>query len=219
LSIMRVARTNSPLVVSACVLLWSFAIACTDDADNGNDDASRPMDAGGEPDRDEDAGAPDVDGGVDPRAEAVVGTATRAECTSTQAPADGMCGGYYCGVDEATLTAAIDPDALCGGDPALTCTGELVGVLGTCARNAKGAMPAATDDELRPMIEACVYEDARFEGVTTECLGCFLDATACASEHCLVECLSGDSPACDRCQNENDCTQPVFACGGLPNPF
>ena len=117
------------------------------------------------------------------------------------------------------FTAAIDPDAVCGGDPALSCSSALVGVLGQCARDAKGAMPSASDEELRPLIEACVNEDARFEDLATDCLSCFLDATACASENCLVECLAGDSPACDRCQIESGCTLPVFACGGLPNPF
>jgi hypothetical protein len=217
---MHLAQTSFPRIVSACVLLSSFAIACTDDGDSGNNDDSSRVDAGGKHDRDDDAGASDVeDAGVDPRAAAVVGTATESKCTSTQAPANGMCGGYYCGVDEATLSMAIDPDGLCGNDPALTCTGELVGALGTCARNSKGAMPSASDDELRPMIEACVREDGRFDSVSADCLGCFLDATACASEHCLVECLSGDSPACDRCQLENGCTRPVFACGGLPDPL
>jgi len=215
---MHLARTYYPRIVSACFLLSSFAVACTDDGDSDNDDDS-PVDAGRKPDRDEDAGASDVDAGVDPRAAAVVGTATEAQCSSTQPPANGMCGGYYCGVDEETLSMAIDPEGVCGNDPALSCKGELVGALGTCARDSKGAMPSASDEELRPMIEACIREDARFDPVSADCLGCFLDATACAGEHCLVECLSGDSPTCDRCQLNNGCTRPVFACGGLPDPL
>jgi hypothetical protein len=219
-----VQRISLPAVVGCVWLSW-FAVGCLDDAkSDGKDQPGLTMDAGAEPD--EDSGAsPDEpgsegDGGEsDVPSGAVAGTAILAECSSTQPPADGMCGGYYCGVDEATLTPVIDPESACGSDPAMVCSGELLGAVGACARMVKGAMPTASDETLRTMIEACVHDDPSFESVSLECLGCFLDAAACASEHCLVECLSGDNATCDLCEIENDCTRPVFACAGLPDPF
>jgi hypothetical protein len=157
---------------------------------------------------------------VGPNPELVAGTATAAGCSSYQLPAAGMCGGYYCGVDQATLTQALDAAATCGGDPEFTCDGRLVLVVGDCARGVKSAMPFASNAELRPMIEACVRADADIpQDLPADCLVCFVDAAVCAGDNCLIECLSGDSPGCDSCRIENDCQQPVFACGGLPNPL
>jgi hypothetical protein len=194
-----------------------------DGEDAGSVDPTDGHDDSNDPESDPDAGAddsdPDPDPDQEPAPELVLGTAIEAGCSSSQAPAGGMCGGYYCGVDEATVTAAIDPDAKCGGDPAMACSGSLTTAVAVCAREVKSAMPFASNDALRPMIQTCVYEDDEFEAVPDDCLGCFLDVAACASDHCLFQCLAGDSEECDQCQLDNGCTLPVFTCGGLPSPF
>jgi hypothetical protein len=190
----------------------------SDDEDAATRD---PIDEDDDSDSDDepeaDAGTADSDS--DSESELVAGTAIEAGCSSAQPPADGMCGGYYCGVDADTLTAAFDPASRCGGDPAMACDGALTTAVAACARQVKAAMPFASNDALRPMIQACVYEDAELQAVPEDCLGCFLDVAACASDHCLFQCLAGDSEECDQCQLDNDCTVPVFDCGGLPNPF
>jgi hypothetical protein len=150
----------------------------------------------------------------------VAGSALAAGCSSYQLPANGMCGGYYCGVTEETLARESNPAAKCLGTAAFKCEGRIVLVVGTCARRFKSSMPFATNAELRPMIRDCVFEDAEIaQMVQADCLSCFIDAAQCAGDNCLIECLSGDSASCDSCRIQNNCEQPVFPCSGLPNPF
>ena len=145
---------------------------------------------------------------------------TGASCSSYGTPMNGKCGGYYCGVDQATLQKAVDPSAKCGGDVDLLCSNKVVIAVGMCARQIKSAMPLATNDELRPMVQACVFEDAEIKMKTSpECLNCTIDAAACAGDNCLIQCLAGDSAQCDSCRKMNNCEMPVFTCGGLPAPF
>jgi hypothetical protein len=135
-------------------------------------------------------------------------------------PANGKCGGYFCGVDLETLEKAVDPMAKCGGDVDLLCRNSVITAVGTCARQVKSQMPAATNEVLRPMVEACVFQDAEIkENVTSDCLGCTITAAECAAANCLGECLAGDSAICDSCRKMNDCDQPMFACGGIPSPL
>jgi hypothetical protein len=92
--------------------------------------------------------------------------------------------------------------------------------VGTCARMVKSAMFAATNEQLRPMIQDCVYEDAEIKAaVPADCLNCTIDAAACASDNCLTSCLAGDSTTCDACRLKNNCDPVVFSCGGLPSPL
>jgi hypothetical protein len=150
----------------------------------------------------------------------VAGSALAAGCSSYQPPANGMCGGYYCGVTEEILARESTPNAKCSGTAAFKCEGRIVLVVGACARSIKSAMPFASNDELRPLIRDCVFEDAEIQQmVHAECLSCFIDAAQCAGDNCLIECLSGDSASCDACRLDNNCEQPVFPCTGLPNPF
>jgi hypothetical protein len=151
---------------------------------------------------------------------AVAGSAVRAGCSSYQPPGNGMCGGYFCGVTEAILEQESTPNAKCSSTAAFKCEGRIVLVVGACARRIKSAMPFASNDQLRPMIRDCIYEDAEIKQmVQAECLDCFIDAAQCAGDNCLVECLAGDSASCDACRRDNNCEQPVFPCTGLPNPF
>jgi hypothetical protein len=147
-----------------------------------------------------------------------MGTGTN--CSSYGAPMDGKCGGYFCGVDLATLQKAVDPMGLCGGDLDLLCQNAVVTAVGNCARQKKAQMPNATNDELRPMVEACVFENADIKAKTSpECLACTITAAECAGDMCLLQCLAGDSAQCDACRKSSNCDQPVFSCGGLPSPF
>jgi hypothetical protein len=164
--------------------------------------------------------------GDDPQPELVAGTATAAGCASFASPENGSCGSYYCGVDLGTLELALDPSSLCGentgnaGGAAFVCEGRPVSVVGACARREKSANILASNDELRPLIRDCVYEDAEMAAnVTEQCLDCFIDVAQCAGDNCLLECLAGDSAGCDRCRRENGCERPLFSCSGLPDPF
>lgn len=148
------------------------------------------------------------------------GGAGASKCQSYTKPVDGQCGGWYCEENEASLTAKVDATAKCGGDNALLCSNAVVVKVGLCARMIKSAMFAATNEELRPMIQECVYEDAAIKAaVPPDCLNCTIDAAACASDNCLTACLTGDSVTCDSCRVQNNCDQAVFACGGVPSPF
>jgi len=191
-----------------------------DGDDNGRDDNGRD-DNGDDDNGDDDNG--DDDNGDDDKEPAadlppVAGTAGPAGCYSYTTPSNGMCGSHYCGVTEAQLRAEIPANSVCG-DPEFACTGNLVRVSGACARRVKGNMPFASNESLRPAIVSCVNEDREIaERVSAGCMSCFLDALDCVSQACLVECLNGDSPQCDRCGQNAGCFDPVFSCGDLPNP-
>jgi hypothetical protein len=148
----------------------------------------------------------------------VIGTG--ASCSSYGAPANGKCGGYFCGVDQVTLQKAVDPTAICGGAVDLLCSNATITAVGNCARQVKSQMPLASNDVLRPMVQDCVYQDAMLKmKVTPECLACTITAAECAGDKCLAQCLAGDSAGCDSCRKTNNCDQPVFACGGIPSPL
>ena len=38
-------------------------------------------------------------------------------------------------------------------------------------------------------------------------------------DNCLIECLGGDSPTCDKCRLDKGCSRPVADCTGFPNPL
>lgn len=138
-------------------------------------------------------------------------------CQSYTEAADGMCASWYCGVTEAELMAAVDPNAKCGGNVPLLCAGTVTAAVGTCARRLKAENFNKTNDELRPLVRDCVYEDADIKAAVPEdCLDCTIDTAACAADNCLVQCLAGDSPTCDSCRRAANCDQSTFSCGGLP---
>lgn len=162
-----------------------------------------------------------------PMPELVAGTAGPASCYSYTRPANGMCGSHCCGVDQATLEKALDPNGACGannnaGGVAQVCDGGLVIVVGDCARTIKSQPQNLFSDNetLKPLVAQCVYEDPQFtDTLSMECLGCFLDVALCAGNLCLPQCLSGNTPECDQCRKDNNCEQPLFPCAGLPNPL
>ena len=161
-----------------------------------------------------------------PSPELVAGPALSASCNSFTQADGAACGSYYCGVDESTLDQALDPGAVCGdeagnlGGVAFVCVSRPVLVVGECARAERAANLFADNEQRRGRIRDCVYEDAEMAANLREpCLDCFIDVALCAGDNCLIQCLAGDSDACDECRFENDCERPLFACSGLPDPF
>lgn len=146
------------------------------------------------------------------------GTAASAKCLSYTKPDAGACAGYFCGVNEEKLKAAIPADSVCPL-PSEICQGTLTGAVAACTRTAVIANLGKPVDPLKPQIQECVYQNAALkEKVSTTCLGCYLNVAACAAANCLVECLS-DSPNCDACRKKNNCDAPVFGCANLPSPL
>jgi len=194
------------------------ALACVDhasiDNDRGSSHTAPIMSA------DTDAGedvVPPSDAAAPP--ESIAGSTIAAGCAADTPRSGEMCGGYYCGVSEATLRAAIDPASTCGGSITYACDGAIVRIIGACTRSAKSQMPTAPEPELRTAILECANQDEDVQQIAPDCISCFVDVAVCASNECLAACLAGDSPGCDACQREKKCQQPVFACSGLPNPL
>lgn len=208
----------------ATVLAFGSAIGCGDDENTDNDSTAGTGGSGGKGGKGGSTaggkggsgGASDEDAGMP--SEALRGTA--ADCQSSTEITGDKCQGWYCGVTEAELAAEVNPKAKCGADVALLCKGTVTSKVGECAREKKLAMPAASNDTLRPMVRDCAYADAEIkEKVPEDCLNCIIDVAACAADKCLGACIGGDSQGCDNCRLANDCDQTVFSCGGLPSPF
>lgn len=146
------------------------------------------------------------------------GSAAENQCLSYTAAKPGMCMGYFCGATESQLAAAIPADSLCP-DPKLLCNGGLLTAVAKCARSTIIANLGSPIDPLKPKMEECVFADPTVKDlVSKQCVGCYLNAAACAATNCLVPCLS-DSPACDQCRAKNNCEKPVFECAKLPSPL
>lgn len=148
------------------------------------------------------------------------GSAAANSCSYFSKPDAGAntCTGYYCGVTEAKIAAAMPANSVCG-DPHGTCTGELTDKLSTCTRNVVIANLGQPGASLRGKIEDCMYADAVTKAnVKPACLGCFIDSAICIVDNCLMEC-SSEGPGCDTCRKEKKCVQGVFSCAGLPSPL
>jgi len=146
------------------------------------------------------------------------GSAAAASCNYFSRPDGGTCNGYYCGVTEAQIAAAMPKDSLCG-DPTDTCKGGLIDRLSECTREVVIANLGTPGAQLRSKIEECVFADAATKAkVSSGCLGCFLDSATCVVDKCLFEC-STEGVGCDTCRMTNNCVQPVFACAKVPNPL
>lgn len=216
---MKTLGINSRLLF----LVLCFAWASCEDTDSDNDAPGEETDTSDSNSDGQDTSSTDSDldagVGVDSGPPSVAGSGN--ECASYALPANGMCGSYYCGVNLETLAKEIDPTALCGKDPEFTCYGNVVTAVGACSRKVKSQnLREPNNDVLRPLVEACVYEDEEIKArVEPDCLSCFIDAADCAGLNCMTQCLTGDSPLCDNCRKNNNCEAPVFTCAGLPSPF
>lgn len=161
------------------------------------------------------ASAAPADGGA---AGPLSGSAAKAGCSYFSRSDGGTCNGYYCGVTEAEIAAAMPADSVCG-NPASTCSGSLVDRLSTCTRDIVIANLGTPGAQLRSQIEECVFSDAETKAtVKPACLGCFLDSAVCVVDKCLFEC-STEGAGCDTCRKQNNCVQPTFGCAQIPNPL
>jgi len=204
------------------VVLAALAAMVGCSADDSATESSAPLEQ-----KVVDAGAP-KDAGMSAKADAsakvttaVSGTATKAACLSYSEgePDSGMCNGYYCGVTEAQIAQSIPANPVCGLSAGDLCKGTLTDAVAGCTRQVVVAHLGEPIEPLRPLIHDCVFEDAAIKAKVNEgCLGCFLNVAICAASNCLVECLA-DSPNCDSCRRKANCEQPVFGCGGLPDPL
>jgi hypothetical protein len=98
---------------------------------------------------------------------------------------------------------------------------------GYCQNEADQAALAAPELDLEAEVTACSYECLLSElvstcitrcvedevGLSEECARCYGDNSACAMEHCINDCLDGDSPACADCRDLH-CTPAFEACTG-----
>lgn len=174
-------------------------------------------DAGGTP------VTPGTGGGGVSAVQQIIGTGKA--CSTYGLPTNGKCGGVYCAVEPALLERAFQeltnrPNG-CNTVPSdLACSGLTARVTAACARKIKSANALASNAELRPKIQACVYEDAEIKAkMPPTCLSCYLDSATCSGDNCLIECLGGDSPSCDKCRLDKGCSRPVADCTGFPNPL
>jgi hypothetical protein len=159
-----------------------------------------------------------ADGGAATTPSPLAGSAASNECSSYGEAKPGLCSGYFCGVTEAQVAAAMPADSVCP-DPTYLCEGTLLTAVAKCARSTIIANLGSPIEPLKPKMEACVFADATIKDtVSAECVGCYLTAATCAATNCLVPCLS-DGPSCDQCRAKFNCEKPVFECAKIPSPL
>lgn len=204
------------LAITALLAIGS-SLGCGDDSSSeDNDKGSAGKGGGGGSGGSANGGK--GGGSSEPVSDALKGTGE--SCHSYTEPTDGKCQGWFCGVTEEKLMEVVDPKAKCGGNVPLLCKGSVPIAVGKCARQIKAANFNKSNDELRPLVRDCVYEDAAIkDAVPEDCLNCTIDAAACAADNCLPQCIGGDSETCDTCRRDAGCDQSVFSCGGLPPPI
>lgn len=194
----------------------------------GTSDATVPTPGTGSPDAGP-GGSADAGGTMNPgtggmsAVQKIVGTGT--SCSTYGLPMGGKCGGIYCNVEPALLKQAFQeltnrPNGCQVVPDDLACSGITARTTAACARKIKSGNPLASNAELRPKIEACVFEEASIKAaMPSSCLSCYLDSATCSGDNCLIECLGGDSPSCDKCRLDKGCSRPVADCTGFPNPL
>jgi hypothetical protein len=223
-------RSTPGLLASLPLSLSLLFAGCLDTASNYGsvlpplDAAPTPPSGGGNNRPDAGGGSNgdgDTSGDGDDGPSKIKGTAESAGCSSYQMrDGDDACAGYYCGVSIDLIEAELKGSGKCSPTPEDVCSGKVTTKVAACARSTKSNPLNAfdSDETLRMKTLACVKMDSSIDA-SDECLGCFLDAAQCASNNCLTQCLTGDSPDCDNCRLSNNCNQPVPLCAGLPTPF
>jgi hypothetical protein len=164
-----------------------------------------------------------------PAASQVHGTATSAQCLSSTPVQNGNCGGYYCGVNQSQLTPELDPAKPCGDSPAFMCKAELPKVVAGCANAAHSGrvvdLLGGDTSGFRSDIEQCVRANANVvaNNIKESCQACFVEAVVCCAGkavECDLPCQEAiGTKECDTAQRNAGCLDPMFVCGGLPNPF
>jgi hypothetical protein len=190
----------APLVLAACI--ENRAPADNDDGRSAVVAKDAGQDAGG------DAGEPD--GGGSPLA------GTGLACTGYQDAPPGKCWGYWCGISYEDVRAATVPSGICQSDAELQliCEGGIARKVAQCGRD-----NAIFFNDFEERIDACVRKVATYDPISDACLDCYTASARCALMHCASECVDGDSPDCDKCRMDNDCTPDWYTCSGVPTVF
>ncbi len=133
--------------------------------------------------------------------------------------AQGGCYYGYCYTTLEGLKDTVTPGGACAmeQDAALQCEGTVTIVTSKCARSNAGQI--GDEARFRAAIKACVLEDAQVMAIHEPCIDCYVETAVCAGKLCTLECISGDSPACDECREEKGCTPDFYVCAGLPDPL
>jgi hypothetical protein len=100
----------------------------------------------------------------------------------------------------------------------LGCDNTVQDVASSCARSVQTSLLLGGNaSDFYPMTRACTAEGIG-EDIGDDCLDCYIASSECARDNCVIECLSGDSPACDVCREDAGCTPQFHECSGIPNP-
>lgn len=125
------------------------------------------------------------------------------------------------------------PDAGSDGGPAVACLSpedtaglarndygpemnlSFAEVLGSCG------LTCAFDPNLAGCIDRCIV-GLTGASVSEPCTGCFVGSVVCATENCLIDCITGTADACLACQcganpEGADCLGGSATCSGLPS--
>ena len=136
---------------------------------------------------------------------------TARECFAHTDRAEEQCGSYYCGVDQETLAAALDPSNPCEFGAEAMCTGQVMVLIEQCGWEAVV--------NSRDAVEVCIRGGINLASVEQYCMDCFVDASMCAAEACAARCLGPSEQACAICLRDSGCDPVLFECAGWPSPF
>lgn len=196
---MRV-QTRTWLALTAVALLGG---ACGDDK-KSNDEQDLP-----------DAGKRDAA----PEKDAGLACGARADGTPLDTSKMGGCYYFLCNETEESVLAQATKGGACAGpkDVAIQCEGQSPRTVAECARSNAGLL-----EDIKVFEQAvtdCARTDERLsKDFSDACLACNVKSAVCAADKCLSECVSGDSPECDKCRITNECEATFYKCGGLPDP-
>jgi len=84
--------------------------------------------------------------------------------------------------------------------------GDFAADMSTCGHKCMGAGSCVSD---------CI---ATTDGYTKDCAGCFGALAQCTKDHCLLQCLGGNTPACAACVIKAGCNTDFSTCSGVKPP-
>lgn len=183
-------------------------------APNRGGDSGNPSPGDGDSD-DGTGGGDDTPVGDGDGTRAVAGSKAAANCDATKKSSGELCASLYCGVSKTDILAELASGAKCSSDKevSLACEATTSAAVGKCARDSAFSLDpvSATRD--------CARKNTQLTGVSDACLECYVVSAKCGKDNCTSQCLSGDSPSCDKCRIANGCTTAFYTCSGLPSPL
>lgn len=132
----------------------------------------------------------------------------------------GGCYYFYCYQTKETLLSEATQGGACANaiDTAVQCEGTSVRTVSQCARTRAGKFAEGGAELFRTAVTDCARDDEALKDFSDACLACNVESSVCAAQKCLLECVTGDTPGCDKCREDNGCTPDFYACAGLPDP-